>query len=39
MLYKDYNRKGLVAKKISGHEHQEAWHQDELIGGTPPVVE
>jgi hypothetical protein len=38
MLHKDYKRKGPVAKKSSGHEPQEAWHQDELIGGKPPVV-
>jgi hypothetical protein len=39
MLHKDYDRKGSVAKiKNSGREPQEAWHQDELIGGKPPVV-
>jgi hypothetical protein len=39
MLHKDYDRKGSVAKiKNSGHEPQEAWRQDELIGGKPPVV-
>jgi hypothetical protein len=37
MLHKDYNRKGSVAK-ISGHDPQGAWRQDELIGGKPPVV-
>jgi hypothetical protein len=36
MLYKDYNRKCSVEKNI-GHGSQEAWHQDELIGGKPPV--
>jgi hypothetical protein len=25
-------------KNIFGHESQGAWHQDELIGGTLPVV-
>jgi hypothetical protein len=35
----DYNRTGSVAKKKTfGHEPQEAWHQDKLIGSKPPVV-
>jgi hypothetical protein len=40
MLHKDYDHKGSVAeKKIeSGREPQEAWRQDELIGGKPIVV-
>jgi hypothetical protein len=38
MLHKEYDRKGLVGKKISGRESQGAWRQDELIGGKPPVV-
>jgi hypothetical protein len=43
MLHKDYGRKGSVSKNknikwSSGHEPQEAWRQDELIGGKPPVV-
>jgi hypothetical protein len=39
MLHKDYDRKVLVAKKKnSGHEPQEVWCQDELIGGDPTVV-
>jgi hypothetical protein len=39
MLHKDYDRKGSVAKKKnSDHEPQEAWRQDDLIGGKPPVV-
>jgi hypothetical protein len=38
MLHKDYDRKGSVAKKFSGRESQGAWRQDELIGGTLPVV-
>jgi hypothetical protein len=40
MLHKNYDRKGSVAKtkKFSGHEPQEAWRQDQLIGGKPPVV-
>jgi hypothetical protein len=25
-------------KKNSGHELEEAWRQDELIGGKPSVV-
>jgi hypothetical protein len=37
MLHKDYDRKGSV-KKNSGHQSQEAWRQDELIGGKLPVV-
>jgi hypothetical protein len=40
MLHKDYDPKGSVAKKkkISGRGPQEAWRQDELIGGKPPFV-
>jgi hypothetical protein len=40
MLHKGFDRKGSVAKKKknSGHEPQEVWRQDELIGDTPPVV-
>jgi hypothetical protein len=38
MLHKDQARYGSVAKKISGHDPQGAWCQDELIGGKPPVV-
>jgi hypothetical protein len=38
MLHKDYDRKGSIAKKNCGRELQEAWRQDELIGGKPPVV-
>jgi hypothetical protein len=38
MLYKDYDRKGSVAKKNSGRDPQGAWLQDELIGGEPPVL-
>jgi hypothetical protein len=38
MLLKDYDRKGLVEKKIAGRECQGAWRQDELIDGEPPVV-
>jgi hypothetical protein len=37
MLHKDYYRKGSV-EKISGRGSQEAWHKNELIGGTPSVV-
>jgi hypothetical protein len=25
-------------QKESGHKPQEAWRQDEMIGGKPPVV-
>jgi hypothetical protein len=25
-------------KRISGHDPQGAWRQEELIGGKPPVV-
>jgi hypothetical protein len=39
MLHKDYDRKGLVAKKkVSGRETQGAWRRAELIGGKLPVV-
>jgi hypothetical protein len=35
--HKDYDRKSSV-EKIAGRESQGAWHQDELMGGKPPVV-
>jgi hypothetical protein len=39
IVHKDYDRKGSVAKiKDSGRETQEAWRQDDLIGGKLPVV-
>jgi hypothetical protein len=38
MLHNDYDRKSLAAKKISGRDPQEAWRQDEQIGGKPPVI-
>jgi hypothetical protein len=40
MLHKDYDRKGSVATttKNSGHEPEEAWRQNEPIGGKLPVV-
>jgi hypothetical protein len=38
MLLKDSDRKGAVAKKISGRESWEDWRRDELIGSKPPVV-
>jgi hypothetical protein len=38
MLYRDYDCKGAVEKKIDGRESQVAWSQDKLIGGKPPVV-
>jgi hypothetical protein len=28
----------LQKKKTSGHKPEEAWHQDKLIGGKPPVI-
>jgi hypothetical protein len=37
-LHKDYDRKDSVEKKISGHESQGAWCQDELIGRKLPVI-
>jgi hypothetical protein len=27
-----------LSEKMSGRGSQGAWHQDELIGGKPPVV-
>jgi hypothetical protein len=27
-----------LGKKISGRASEGAWHQDQLIGGKPPVV-
>jgi hypothetical protein len=27
-----------LEKKIAGRESQGAWHQEELIGGKPPIV-
>jgi hypothetical protein len=39
MLQKDYDRKGSVEKKVSGHEPEGARLQDELIGAKPPVVQ
>jgi hypothetical protein len=38
MLRKYYDRKYSVEKIIAGRESQGACHQDELIGGTRPVV-
>jgi hypothetical protein len=35
-LHKDYYRK-VKLKKVSGRGPQGAWHQDELIGGKPPL--
>jgi hypothetical protein len=38
MLHKDYDRRCSIEKrKCSGHEAQGAWHQEEMIGGKPPV--
>jgi hypothetical protein len=38
ILNKDYDRKCLVTKKISGRDSRRAWRQDEMIGGKPLVV-
>jgi hypothetical protein len=38
MLHRDYDRRYLVGKKITGRESQGAYCQDELIGGKAPVV-
>jgi hypothetical protein len=38
MLYKDHDRKCSAEKKIVGRESEGACHQDELIGGKPPIV-
>jgi hypothetical protein len=38
ILHEDYERKGSVAKKISGRNPQGTWHPDELTGGKPAVV-
>jgi hypothetical protein len=27
-----------LENKITGHDSQGAWRQDELIGGKPPVI-
>jgi hypothetical protein len=27
-----------LKKETSDREHQEAWHQEELIDGNPPVI-
>jgi hypothetical protein len=37
ILHKDYYRKCLVVK-ITDHESQGAWRQNELIGGKPPLM-
>jgi hypothetical protein len=36
MLYKDYYRK--ISVKKNGRGSQDAWRQDEVIGGKPPVL-
>jgi hypothetical protein len=38
MLHKDYDRKCSVGKKDTGRESQGDCHQDELIGGKPPIL-
>jgi hypothetical protein len=38
MSYKDYVRRCSIEKKNAGSGSQGARHQDELIGGIPPVV-
>jgi hypothetical protein len=35
MLYKDYDHKVQLQEENSGHEPQEAWRQNEVIGGKP----
>jgi hypothetical protein len=37
-LHKDYDYKDSAEKKNSGHESQEAWRLDELVGSKPLVV-
>jgi hypothetical protein len=37
MLNKDNDHKGSI-KINCGHEPEEAWRQDELIGGKPLVI-
>jgi hypothetical protein len=37
MLHKDYDRKGSIEKTVD-RGSQGAWHQNELIGGKPPIV-
>jgi hypothetical protein len=39
MLHNDYDRKSSDVKQVSGRESQEAWRQDKLIDGKPPVVQ
>jgi hypothetical protein len=38
MLHTGYDCKNAVEKMSSSESHG-VWHQDELIGGKPPVVE
>jgi hypothetical protein len=38
MLHKEYYNNNSVEKRISGRESQEAWRQDNLIGGKAPVI-
>jgi hypothetical protein len=38
MLHKDCDRKGSVEKKSLVVRLKEAWRQDELTDGKPPVV-
>jgi hypothetical protein len=37
MLHKDYDK--VSVEKIAGRESEVAWHEDELIGGKPSVVQ
>jgi hypothetical protein len=38
MLHEDCDRKGSFEEKKCGHDSQEAWSQDELIGGKLSVI-
>jgi hypothetical protein len=38
MLYNYYDRSCSIEKENFGRESQGAGHQDELIGGKPPVI-
>jgi hypothetical protein len=38
MLHKDYDR-NVQLEKVSGHEREGPWRQDELIGTKQAIVE
>jgi hypothetical protein len=38
LVREDYDRKGSVEKIVSGRESEEAWRQDQMIGGKLSVV-